>query len=183
MTRKVLEQALLELSRIIEERFDGRAALSLAAGQFILTTRELTGDHSIHDQNPSKILDAMLGRGCVCGVEDAAIMVLYRSYPRPRDVEAARRAIRGALVDTEIPHPDRYLFLQVAVQLYKTHYKGDPKMIPYPATWFRRKSYLNNPAAVLRTMQVQRPDLMPARPNWSTDRFKSSSASPKDAQP
>lgn len=154
MNRKELERALTELTRLLQEKYDGAAAISLAAGHYILTIRELGGNHSIHGTDPGKMLDALMGKGCVCDVGDEQVMVLYRMYPRSRDIGAARRAIRSALNDREIPHADRYLYLQTAVDLYRRHCPEDPKMIPYPATWFNRKSYLNEQQAVLKCMQT-----------------------------
>jgi hypothetical protein len=80
--------------------------------------------------------------------DKASVDEIFRLYPRKRDIGAAREAIRAALKDTEIPCPknQRAAFLINAVKTYAAFVeskKTDQYMIPYPATWFRRKSYLN----------------------------------------
>lgn len=86
---------------------------------------------------------------------DSEVDAIYNEYPRKRDVGAARVAIRRALMDAEIPTNDRIRFLKIATWLYAKHVKEkkvEQHLIPYCATWFNRKSYLNAKETVLRLM-------------------------------
>lgn len=81
--------------------------------------------------------------------ENEIIKEIYTAYPRHRDIEAARKAIRRALRDPEIPGPasGRAAFLLNATKMFAEHVQKrgtERDYIPYPATWFNRKSYLNS---------------------------------------
>jgi len=80
-------------------------------------------------------------------IEDQ-IQIIYDAYPRRRDIGAARKAIKRALADKEIPGPaaKRADTLLRAVHRYNEFVvlkRVERDYIPYPATWFNRKSYLN----------------------------------------
>lgn len=130
---------------------------------------EIGGDRSIkligkdlinHEHEPRTIeaLVSDLVDRVPKGERDKEIAEIYALYPRKRDPQAARTAIASALRDDEIPTSpgDRFQFLKVATKLYAqfcTLHKKEEKWIPYPQTWFHRKSYLNAAKEVLRIMQ------------------------------
>lgn len=97
------------------------------------------------------------------------IAKILAEYPRRRDLGAARSAVSAALADGEIPVPvaERAEYLRVATRLFARWCavnKKEQEWIPYPQTWFRRKSYLNATKVVLSLMEqlkkgVQQPVL------------------------
>jgi hypothetical protein len=100
-------------------------------------------------RNTEDVLNLIVNKNRVGGSQLDAIKEIYDAYPRKRDRHAAFKAIKKALSDNEIPGPkrDRHVFLLNAVRLYAASVERtgvDRLMIPYPATWFHRGSYLNS---------------------------------------
>ena len=178
LTKSQVVAALCSLTEHMSRRYNGCAALSLAAGQYILSVREITGTHHFTTKKAEEIIDRIfckeLSDEIVQQVEE-----IYEAYPRRRDPHAARLAIRTAIADAEIPHPDKFSFLLTAVMMFALHCKStnkDASYIPYPATWIRRKSYLNAPQAVLKAM-----DKLPQIRAQLSQKPREWNAKPKDA--
>lgn len=135
------------------------ARVVISRDGYLFEVKGNTGISCIHSSDP-KVFASELNRvriaesKIVCDIDSQSI---YNSYPRRRDIAAARVAIQRAMKDTEIPcaAKDRPLFLALAVGLYSLVCKREGKeltYIPYPATWFNRKSYLNGSKMVLALM-------------------------------
>ena len=177
LNKKQLAEALTAITGHLDVKFDGRAFLSLAGGHYMLSVRELTGIEHFSSKDPTEVIGRLLPKDDSVRVS-TQVEEIYAAYPRRRDPGSAKLAIKTALIDPEIPHPDRFAYLLAAVQLYAASQqeRGEDRtnFIPYPATWMRRKSYLNAPKMVLAWMAGARLAAKLTPRDWS--------ARPGDAQ-
>jgi len=158
MNKEQIVIALELLNQGLEIRYAERAMLSIAPGHYILLEKKEDGSVVQTSSDSAMDIVAMLvDQTDAEKTQTAKINMLYAEYPRKIAVGYARSAIAKALKDTEIPvlKDRRFLYLMTAVKLVAKYHKdkGTPKeKIPYPATWFNGKYYLNNPEVVKRWM-------------------------------
>jgi len=70
---------------------------------------------------------------------------IYREYPRKKSPEPAKKAIRKALENLEDEDPVGALKRRVVLFAQSPAGRKEKQFIPYPASWFNAKSYLEDP--------------------------------------
>jgi len=159
MTREQISHALEYLNRELASKYGERAAFSMIANHYLLIEKqEDGGSNTFSSDKPHDVVSRIVDDTKTIQKEFSQAEAIYREYPRKRDVGAARKAIRRALRDTEIPvvAEQRFIYLQAATRLFALwtqENKTEKDYVPYPATWFNRKSYLNAPDSVFKMMQ------------------------------
>lgn len=158
MTQTQVTEALELLSHELEVKYEGAAMVSVTSGHFMLIQKTEEGTKHVHSDAAIEIVKLLVDDLKTQKLDNSQVLRIYQEYPRKKCPEFARRAIKKALRDTEIPVPrgQRYLYLLTATILYATWVKKngkDPNYIPHPATWFNGKSYLNKPDLVIKTMK------------------------------
>lgn len=136
---------LSKLQSIIASSDDRDINIQVTKNAFIVR-RGFAVVYASHNPEPAA---ALLAPKAKQTNTDAIIDEIYNAYPRKRDKYAAYKAIRKAIKDPSIPVPlkDRAAFVLKAVKAYATHIESTSvqrEMVPYPATWFNRGSYLNS---------------------------------------
>lgn len=164
-TKPDIVHALRELMESIRRKYGDGFTLELHGdGKVVLIGKDLLehkDEHFTIEGIVNHAIDKVTKRE---KAEDIA--KIYAEYPRKRDPQAARSAIMQAIRDPEIPvaGDDRVEYLRTATRLYArwcTINKKDMEWIPYPQTWYRRKSYLNDPKLVLELMQQLKSGVKP----------------------
>lgn len=154
MNKQQIAVALELVSQGLEIRYAGRAMMSVAPNCYMFLEKKEDGNVvQIQSRNPLEIIALLVDDTENQKSESSKVRMIYDSYPRKVAVGYARNAIARALKDTEIPVAAnmRFLYLLTATRLIAKYHqdKKTPKeKIPYPATWFNGKSYLNSPEVV-----------------------------------
>jgi hypothetical protein len=88
---------------------------------------------------------------------DADAERIYEAYPKKVAKPAALRAIKRALKDNTTE------FLLERTRLFTTTYNGDPKYIPYPASWFNNHRFNDDPTTWRKTASSSNGGFVPPR--------------------